>query len=198
MTLATALYGGGGSGTKYRAGNLYLAAPGAIGTTASSINVDTIIPFSPRLNMTLDRVAWYRDNTNAGNVYVGLYSSAGVLLTDCALDNDTTAGWHLVDTTNVALTANEFYWLCWNASADVAGTQTLSTSDAVASLRPTYEALMEQYGLAIGIGGTSTDMRGTAQAKTRTNAALLATLTMSGWAQINDNLNVPVMGVIPA
>jgi hypothetical protein len=196
MTLASALFGGGGGAAPYRAGNLYLANPQAISTGASVADTDYIIPFIPRVNMTLDRVAWYRDNTTAANVRVGLYSSAGTLLTDCAVDTNTVAGWHLVDTTNVSLQASEFYWLCWNASADCAGTQGARTQDAEANQRPPYSDMLDRFGLAVGIGtATNVDQRGVAQIKARTNAALLSTLTMSGWAE---TVNPIAMGVIPA
>jgi hypothetical protein len=196
MTLASALFGGGGGAIKYRAGNLYLANPQAISTGASVADTDYIIPFSPRVSMTLDRVAWYRDIGTAANVRVGLYSSAGTLLTDCAVDTNTTTGWHLVDTTNVNLQASEFYWLCWNASADCAGTAANRTQDADANQRPPYADLLDRFGLAVGIGtATSVDQRGVAQIKARTNDALLSTLTMSGWAE---TVNPVAMGVIPA
>lgn len=200
MTLATALYGGGGA-TKYRPGNLYPQNPSGIDTTASAANYDYLIPWSPRANMTLDRVAWYRDNSSSANVRVGLYSSAGVLLTDCANDNNTATGWHLVDTTNVALTANTFYWLCWNSSADVAGTQVQATGTAIADIRPRFEELVFEYGLAVGMGAApGVTMDGPYLTKVRTNAALLATLVMSGWSTggISSPSVVPAMGVVPA
>jgi hypothetical protein len=196
MTLASALYGSGGA-EKYRAGNLYLAIPTPIEAASCSTGTDYIVPFIPRANMTLDRVAWYRDAGTAANVYVGLYSSAGVLLTDCAVDTNTTTGWHLVDTTDVALTANEFYWLCLNCSVDVVGVTSAYSANAAASIRPTYEAMIERYGIAIGIGIADTDLRGVAQAKTRANAALLSTLTMSGF-NLNQCGTPPILGVIPA
>jgi hypothetical protein len=146
--------------------------------------------------MTLDRVAWYRDNANSANVYVGLYSSAGALLTDCAVDTNAVAGWHLVDSTNVSLQAGEFYWLCWNGSADAAGTHNALTQTADTGQKITYESLVDRYGLAVGIGtSTSLQIRGMAQIKARTNAALLSTLIMSGWSE---TANPIAMGVIPA
>lgn len=188
MTLASVLFGGSG-GANYRSGNLYLSLPGAASGAGSVANRDHLIPFVPRRLMTLDKVAWYRDNTNAASVYVGLYNSAGTLLTDCAVDTDTTVGWHLVDTTNVTLMAGEFYWLCWNASADVAAVQ---ATDATAV--PALDAIRE-YGLAVGIGTADANPNGIGQGKNRTAAALLSTLTMSGFALSS---GVPMMGVVAA
>jgi hypothetical protein len=194
MTLASAIFGGGGS-TKYRSGNLYPAIGLGIGSGASVANADFIMAFSPRRTMTVDRVAWYRDNTTAANVFVGLYSSAGALLTNCAVDTDTVIGWHLVDTTNVALVADEFYWLAWNASADVAGTWALASSATLTSISPTYEELAMRMGLAVGIGTADNVMAGVAQQKARTNAALLSNLTMSGFALAS---TCPPLGVVAA
>ena len=192
MTLTSALFGGGASAPSYRAGNLYLAVLAAQSGGVSVADRDYIIPFIPRVNMTLDRVGWYRDNTTAANVRVGLYSSAGALLTDCAVDTGTTVGWHLVDSTNVSLSANTFYWLCWNASADVAAAQSL---DATAGSAGTPFVATDAAGLALGIGTGDANAGGAGQFKARTNAALLSSLTMSGFAVATA---VPMMGVVPA
>ena len=194
MTLLSTLVGGG-SAASYRAGNLYPALPRAIQTTASAADNDHIVPWLPRATMTLDKVAWYRDIATAANVYVGLYDSAGTLLTDCAVDIDTTTGWHLVDTTNVTLVAGSFYWLAWNASADVAGTQAFISNTSYAAIDPTYDVLAELAGLAVGIGTADATISGVAQKKSRINAALLSSLTMSGWAL---DAAPPALGVVPA
>ena len=180
---------------QYRAGNLYPAIGLGIGTGVSLANVDCIMPFSPRRNVTVDRVAWYRDNTTAANVYVGIYSSAGVLLTDCAVDTDTVVGWKAVNTTDVALVQDEIYWLAWNASVDVAGTWALASSATLTSISPTYEAYVETYGMAVGIGTADNVMAGAAQQKARTNAALLSTLTMSGFSLLS---LMPGVGIVAA
>lgn len=199
MTLASALYGAA-SGTKYLAGNVYPAYAGGLNSTALSTGKDYLVPFSPRANMTLDRVAWLRENSGTGsNVYVGLYSGAGVLLTDCAVDTNTSQGWHLVNTTNVALTANTFYWLCYNQSADVAYAQSSGTADTVASVRPAYEHLVREFGIATALGITSGGgdaLHGVFASKSRSNAALLSTLVLSGWSEVTDV--VPALGVVAA
>jgi hypothetical protein len=190
MTLASALYGGGGI-AKYRSGNLYPANPAAADGGTITENRDLIFPFIPRLRVTVDRVAWCRQNTTAGNVYVGLYSSAGVLLTDCAVDSVTTAGWHLVDTTDVTLLANEFYWLCANSSAAVITSQSLAGG---ASAAMPADNLIMAAGLAVGIGTANNTMAGAGQFKARSNAALLANLTMSGFTLSAS----PMMGIVAA
>ena len=188
MTLASALFGGGAQ-TDYVAGALYRYNGAGVGTGAATPNEDNLVPFSPRKTVTVDKVAWYRDNTTAANVYVGIYSLAGTLLTDCAVDADTTVGWHLVDTTNVTLIAGRVYYACINMSADVAGTQDANDLDG----SPGRSHQMGQHvQLGIAASNTAADL---SYVKARTNAALLSSLTLSGWAE--DVLH-PGLGFVPA
>jgi hypothetical protein len=186
MTLASALFGV--SDAPYVAGSVYQSIPYvAEGVVASPVNTDVIVPFVPRATFTLDKVAWSRDQATAANVYVGLYNAAGTLLTDCAVDTDTTTGWHLVDTTNVVLRVNQLYYLAWNGSADVASTH------RVASTPEATIYFLDRYGTQTNLGLSNP---GAAQ-KARTNAALLSTLTLSGWANMTTNAAI-LMGVVPA
>jgi hypothetical protein len=175
MTLASALYGGGAA-TEYLTGVLYPARALGVGSDTSVVNQDYITPFSVRKAATVDKVAWYRDNTTAGNAYVGIYNSAGTLLTDCAVDANTTVGWHLVETTNIALLAGRIYYCAANVSVDIAGT--FGTTGNTSEL-----ALMD-VGLNVAIGGSGGNMSN-AYTKARTNAALLSSLTLTGWASAN-------------
>lgn len=193
MTFASALFGGG-SEIEYLSGVLYPARGDGIGTTASVANTDFIVPWAPRKTVTIDKVAWYRDNVTAGNVYVGIYDSAGTLLTDCAVDANTTAGWHAVNTTNVTLIAGRVYYLCWNASADVAGTLLVSLLATGSPYEPSRTVTDYGYNIAIGVSPPITG--GAFAQKARTNAALLSSLVMSGWSQGSDR--PPALGVIPA
>ena len=176
MTLASALFGGGGRGP-YIPGKIYpFSVAGTFDTVASVVNQDRIFPFIPRKNATLDRVCWYRDNTTAGNAYVGVYSSAGVLLTNCAVDADTTVGWHAVDTTNVALSASSTYYICINVSVDIAGTMVVNRN-IPASDGAIESVYLQDAGMAADLGAAASFIA----LKARTNAALLSTLTMSGF-----------------
>lgn len=186
MTRVSSLIGGGGA--SYVAGKVYQAIPDDIeGAIASPINTDVIVPFIPRAAINLDKVVWYRDNATAANVYVGLYDAAGVLLTDCAVDTDTGTGWHLVGTTNVVLRVNQIYYLAWNGSADVAATHRVGAGSQ------RYLYFTERYGIQTDLG---LSFAGAAQ-KARTNAPLLSTLTLTGWANMASNAAI-LMGVVPA
>ena len=164
----------------YIAGKIYgFTSAGTVAATASVVNEDRIFPFIPRRNATLDKVCWYRDNTSAGNAYVGVYSSAGILLTDCAVDADTTVGWHAVDTTNLALVSTQAYYLCINVSVDIAGTMTVN-QNLPATAGAIDLAYLQDAGIATDLGATTQYI----VSKARTNAALLSTLTLSGFTGV--------------
>jgi hypothetical protein len=168
---------------------------GQVSTAASTVDTDHVFAFIPRRTATLDRVCWNRDNGTAGNAYVGVYSSAGVLLTNCAVDSDTTTGWHAVDTTNVLLLNTSYYYICINVSVDIAGTMLTNGGwpmDAPnASAGKTAGAIHPDYILWSGL---NTDL-GAAEyiaTKARANAALLSSLTLSGFSA---GSSMPAMGL---
>ncbi|MEM9584788.1 MAG: hypothetical protein AAGA08_16880 [Pseudomonadota bacterium] len=135
MTSTSALFGGGGTGLpSYLSSRIYACNPSAeIQTNAQTlVNTLSLLPFYVRERVTLDGVAWYRNNTNASNVYVGILDSDGDAITDCAVDSNITAGIHIVSTTNVALDPSSLYYFALNASVAVAARTTgiLTGSDA--------------------------------------------------------------------
>ncbi|HAH10225.1 MAG TPA: hypothetical protein DCL48_09000 [Alphaproteobacteria bacterium] len=184
MTLASALFGGGGSGLPYLSGVLYPCLNYS-GSIASTINRDYLLTFAPRKSVTVDKVAWHRDQATAANIYVGIYSSAGVLLTNCAVDTDTTVGWHAVDTTNITLLPTQVYFFAINVSADVL---------TIANTTPGNSA---DYGGLVQLGVAMSASTGVSGAfKARTNAALLSSLTMSGFTVMGTD--IPALGFVPA
>lgn len=174
MTLASVLFGGGPS--PYISNFVYPTSALQPSTTSSSPNKDMISPFIPRSAVTIDGVAWMRDNTNPGNVYVGIYSADGTLLTDCALDDDATAGMHVVSTTQITLLKNALYYFAWNANSDVAS---LAGSATGTDARPDFMSL---YGASLDLASNASYQASVAYSKARTNAALVSSLTMSGWS----------------
>ena len=188
MTRLTTLIGTTSS-PDYTSQTFYPPLAQAIGTTASVINEDTLIPFSVRKTVTVDKVAWWRDNTTAGNAYVGIYNTAGTLLTDCAVDSNTTVGLHAVDTTNVTLLPGRIYYLSANLSVDIAATVDGTPAGGMTQL--------DVFGANLGLGVApvaSTSLTVFA-AKARSNAALPSTQTMSGWTGTR---YAPYMGWISA
>lgn len=176
---------GAGEGLVYVSNRIFpLGTPTTGATTADR---DYLVPFIPRKTVTVDNIAWERDNTTAANVYVGIYSSAGTLLTDCAVDTDTVAGFHTVATTPVTLFPGSGYFFAYNASADVAFSMTTASAEEWA----------RQYGLAVELGASgkaSSTVYAIAYYKARTNAALLSSLVMSGWSDSSLGVN---MGFVP-
>lgn len=188
MTLASTLFGGAGA-PLYIPGKIYpFTVAGTVDGALSVVNEDRIFPFVPRKNATLDKVCWYRDNTTAGNAYVGVYSSAGVLLTNCAVDANTTVGWHAVDTTNVALSASAAYYICINVSVDIAGTMNV-TRNVPAGDGAIEWVYLQGAGIATDLGAATQFIA----SKARTNAALLSSLTMSGFTGVT---TMACMGVM--
>jgi hypothetical protein len=183
MTLASALYGGSG-GLPYLTGALYPLFNYS-GTNASTSGRDVLSTFSPRRAVTVDKVAWHRDQGTAANVYVGIYSSAGTLLTNCAVDANTTTGWHAVDTTNITLLPTAVYFFAINVSADVL------------TMSPSHTPNSAEYGEMIQLGATPGAASGISTIyKARANAALLSSLVMSGFTSSSDG--APALGFVPA
>lgn len=179
---------GGGLTLPYWTGRVYPAVVGPGGSTVTADN-DYIVPFTPRADVTVDKVAWYRTSGAAASVYVGIYSIDGTLLTDCANDFTNNIGWHGVETTNVDLLQGSLYWLALNASAGVAATAGASTG-VYGSPGQAYTSV---YGFAVNVG-SATNTAGAAQLKPRTAGTLLSSLTMSGWGS---SPNAALMGIIP-
>lgn len=153
--------------------------------TSCAVNTDYLIPFLCRADVSVDAVWWQRGNTSAGNVYVGLYDADGTLLTDCAVDADTTAGFHSVSTTPVALTAGSLYYLAMNQSVQVVVCDNGTGADGELTYWllngvPAYDIRMTTTtpsGLNIAAASFS---------KARTNAALPSTQTMNSWTLQDD------------
>lgn len=147
-------------------------------------NYDILLPFVPPADVTIKSVNWMRVATNAANVYVGIYNNSGTLLTDCAVDTGTTTGLHEVSTTHTDLTAGNLYWYALNQSSSVANIDTRGTSDI--DYHGVYNRFLagQQPDFKIYSGGTapttSSQISGVMR-KSRTNAALLSTITLSGF-----------------
>lgn len=160
---------------------------GVAAVTACAVNTDYLIPFLCRADVSVDAVWWQRGNTSAGNVYVGLYDADGTLLTDCAVDADTTAGFHSVSTTPVALTAGSLYYLAINQSVQVVVCDSCIITDGEYSYWllngvPAYDIRMTTS------TPTGINMAAASFSKARTNAALLATQTMNSWTLADDRI----------
>lgn len=196
MTLASTLFGSS-SDVDFVPGNLYPARGLSVGAVPSAGDTDYLLPWSPRKTVTIDKLAWYRDIGTAANVYVGLYDSGGALLTDCAVDTATGTGWHAVDTTNVTLIAGRVYYLCWNASADVAGTWALANQTSPGNMSRVYADMVTDYGYNLTIGSAPGTATIGIYTKSRTHAALLSSLVMSGWSD-GASGTCPCLGVVAA
>lgn len=169
----------GGPVTPYLSDALNTFLPASSATTTSfTLGTDWLVPFTVREQVTIDAVWWHRGNTTAANVYVGIYNSDGALLTDCAVDADTTAGYHTVSTTPVTLVPNRVYYGAVNQSVQVASRGTVSSSTDILVLqnfapRPAMASSVE------------TAWASQMLYKARANAALLSNLVMSGWTGTN-------------
>jgi hypothetical protein len=171
---------------------VYLAVLNNTGNTDYAINQDHLLPFIPRADVTIDAVWWHRLSATVANVYVGIYDATGNLLTDCAVDADTTVGLHSVATTAVTLDAGQIYYLALNQSAAVVASDTVATADAefstqIAMRLPASDSRMSTT------TPTSIRMAGGFD-KARTAAALPATQTMTGWGYTSE---VMLGGFVP-
>ena len=113
---------GGGAAINYASGRYYQQHPIQRADTATTLvgaNDICVVPFIPFNDVTVSEVGYWREGTTAADVYVGIYDASGTLLTDCAVDTDTTQGLHAVSTTNVDLTGGNKYYIAINQSAQV-------------------------------------------------------------------------------
>ena len=187
------IFGGGSSGYPYKPGVFYPAIQINLLASVITANRDYITPLHPRSIITVGEIAYKRVATTAGDVYVGIYDFAGNLLTDCAVDANTTAGLHAVSTTPVLLDAGEWYWMAVNASSGVVNGDTIYAND-VESID--WFGSRNMLGYAVDVGFDPTATSGTSKLsgyKSRSNAALPSTQTMTGW--VADQFT-PFIGVI--
>jgi len=187
------IFGGGRSGFPYQPGVFYPAIMLNSLAMAITANRDFIIPFQPRSIITVGEIGYKRVATTAGDVYVGIYDFAGNLLTDCAVDANTTAGLHAVSTTPVLLDAGEWYWMAVNASSAVVNGDTIYANDVESQ---DWYATRNMLGYAVDVGFDPTATSGTFKLsgyKSRSNAALPSTQTMTGWTA---DWFTPFIGVI--
>ena len=191
MSTWEGIFGGGRSGSPYQPGVFYPAIQLNTFTTAMPVNRDYITPFQPRSIITVGEIGYKRVNYTSGNIYVGIYDFAGNLLTDCAVDANITGGFHAVSTTPVLLDAGEWYWIAVNASSAVVNADSVVTGDA--ELYGWY-ATRNMLGYAVDVGFDP--ILGTFKLtgyKSRSNAALPSTQTMTGWTA---DTFTPFIGVI--
>lgn len=175
----------------------WFTLPNNLAGFRSKANEDILVPFIPPADVSIDSVDWIRNSTSAANVYVGIYDAAGTLLTDCAVDSVTTAGLHQVDTTNADLTGGNLYYWCLNQSSSVAVIDNYSAGDIEVEAAIHRFSRGEQVNLAM-LSSLPSEARSLAYfvSKARTNAALLSSLTLTGWtASASD---IIAAGVTPA
>jgi len=142
------------------------------------INQDYLIAFTARSDVTINRVWWVRGNTTAADVFVGIYSATGTLLTNCAVDANTVQGVHQVTTSNVNLVAGGLYYFAINESA------------LVAVCAPVLNSSGEEINQALNFINLNVLIYSTipnhaavisSARKDRTAALMPATQTMTGW-----------------
>jgi hypothetical protein len=206
MTALSTLFpaAGGGVSLQYASGRYYSDFPlfrldGA--SSNISANELAIQPFVARGDVTVNEVGWWRANTTAANVYVGIYDKSGTLLTDCAVDAVTTQGLHAVNTTNVDLTGGEKYYFACNQSAGVICGAPLSQSGFVFEQEFAWD-MLPITGLDVDSGYSLSGSQGTHElgsgmlSKSRTAAALTAIdVTDGSWTLERAYMS---MGIIPA
>ena len=185
--LSTLFPSSGGGALPYISGNTHFVSRcDQPNSTSLQSNRDNMWPFVPRADVTVSDLSWHRINATAADVYIGIYSGDGSsLLSDCAVDNVTTTGMHIVSCTDFDLTAGELYWFCLNQSLQVAGSDFFGAFDEGTQI----DAWRFSAGMGINFDLYSTfrsynigDGNGHMY-KTRTNAALPASQTMSSWLQ---------------
>lgn len=198
--LSTLFPAAGGSSLTYVSNRMYFQniATGLNLTGGMAANRDYLQPFVLMGDVTVDEIGWVRANATAANVYVGIYDSSGNLLTDCAVDADTTAGLHAVSTTAVALTEGTLYFLAVNQSAAVVNADTLADADL--QIDTLAGLLLFRTGFDTGSGASlpSSFLRQAltgAIYKSRSNAALSDPLTITGFTNAGDS--AISIGVIP-
>lgn len=200
MTALSTLVGGAGGGFDPFQSNkpFWAFAPNNLAATSNRNNYDILLPFTPVADVTIDQVCWYRVDATAANVYVGIYDNDGNLLTDCAVDADTTVGVHEVSTTSVALTGGTTYYLAINHSATCACGDSAGTYTDIEN-SPIFRGFLEgnqpdTKWYASGTFPANGFRMAIGFEKARTAAALPSTQTTSGWAAQG---RIYLMGVTP-
>jgi len=195
--LSTLFPSAGGGSAPYPSAGYHSIGLGDLANTwgaSLSSNTDYLFPFVPRADVTVDSL-YYLRRFSGGDVALGMYDNSGNLLSDCALDSVTTAGYHEVATTNFDLTAGELYWWLINTSSASAVTADfLATSDQCISgiLSRSIEVPGGMY--SGGTAPTASNNRA-GISKSRTNAIAPSTITMSGW---DATTTIIVGGIVPA
>ena len=182
MTALSTLVGGGGGANAWPSNvpHVFMLPNNMMGTQTQA-NYDMLCSFVPPADVTIDSVDWFRGTATAGNAYVGVYDASGTLLTDCGVDNDATVGFHQVSTTNTDLAGGALYYWCLNVSATIAGIDSAATTDPELIARMvTLEAHQPDFSI-LGTSPTVGNLLSGLIRKSRSNAALLSNLTMSGW-----------------
>jgi hypothetical protein len=187
------LFASGGGGVDYPTSvPHWLRLPNNLTATLNApLNYDSLLPFVPRADVTVDTVNWIRASASAANVYVGIYNAAGTLLSDCAVDTDTTTGLHEVSTTAVNLVAGQLYYWCLNESVAVAACDVTAGSDP--EYTPHYMSFLGapfDFSILSSMPSSTRDVLGVVR-KSRTADALLSSLTMSGFEATDD---IPAAG----
>lgn len=185
------LFAAGGAGLPYQS-NLphWWTLPNSLVGTSAGGNADLLQPFIPRADVTIDHVNWLRANTTAANVYLGIYDKDGTLLTDCAVDSDTTATQHEVSTTAVNLIGGNQYFWCLNQSTSVAASDVVAATDPENAMFLGFQPNLGSMGTLPGNGYRTGGLYDNA----RTNAALLSSITLSDFDEYN---RVIAAGVTP-
>lgn len=180
MTTLSSLLGA--SGAPYASGRFYpLTILNNFVANNGDANRDYILPFTPRADVTIDAVGWVRRSTAAANIYVGIYDATGSLLTDCAVDSETSTGLHEVSTTAVTLSGSTPYYALLNQSVSA-----IANIDAISTTGAAYPLQLTGYAEGFAkLGGTypssPINFGSGVHYKARTAAAPLSSLTMTGW-----------------
>lgn len=190
------LFPGGGGSIPYESGiPHWWTIPNNLATTGGGVsNYDLLQPFRARADMTVDKVAWLRHAGSASNVYVGIYDKTGTLLSDCAVDTDTTTSTHEVETTNFDISQGELYFWCLNQSSFP-----VANIDDTASNDPEIlDRMLSGYVPDLSVMGTLPSAGyhlGGMWRNARTNAPLLSSITLSDFDAYD---RIAMAGVTPA
>lgn len=188
------LFAAGGGGVPYASGvPHWWTIPNGLTATAGAAGEDMLQAFVPRADVTIDKVAWLRASASAADVYVGVYDKTGALLSDCAVDSDTTVTTHEVSTTAVNLLQGELYFWCMNQSAGVACFDATAAGD-----NEVLDRMLKNYIPDLSNMGTlptSGWQLGGMWSNARANAALLSSITLSNFDTYN---RIAMTGVTPA
>jgi len=156
----------------YISDQLYPVTPQTRSGTLT-LDLDYLTLFRVRELVQIDALWFFRTATTAANTYVGIYDAVTwALLTDAAVSTNTTAGIKTSSITPITLSPTTFYALVCNTSAS-------TTIGATASAARAMDVFSN--GLAAGMTDVSPTTT-VGYSKTRTNAALLSTLTPTGFA----------------